>query len=85
MGKERISEGLDEDISEDDFRPLRFFNIVNDDNGDDDNNANEVWRARANHMDEVEIENENRENPEGANEEESAPEDFMTEMQQMFD
>ncbi|KAL0099138.1 hypothetical protein PUN28_020006 [Cardiocondyla obscurior] len=90
---QRISEGLDEDISEDDFKPLRFFNIVNDDNDDDDNNANdnnnanEVWRARANHMGEVEEENENRENPEGENEEEeSAPEgDFMTEMQQMFD
>ncbi|KAL0117660.1 hypothetical protein PUN28_008811 [Cardiocondyla obscurior] len=87
MGKERISEGLDEDISEDDFRPLRLFNIVNDDNGDDDNNANEVWGARANHMDEVEEENENRENPEGKNEEEESAleEDFMTEMQQMFD
>ncbi|KAL0103947.1 hypothetical protein PUN28_016958 [Cardiocondyla obscurior] len=79
MEKERISEGLDEAISEDDFRPLCFFNIVNDDNGDDDNNANEVWGARANHMDEVEEENEIRENPKGKNEEKkSAPDGDAT-------
>ncbi|KAL0105527.1 hypothetical protein PUN28_016891 [Cardiocondyla obscurior] len=53
----KISEELYEDVSEDDFRPVQMFNFGNDNNGDDDNNANEVLEARANHMEGANEEN----------------------------